>query len=86
MVRMEPRIYQKYIAIDKNGKQILYALLCKALYGLLESALLCYKKFLRDLLNQGFKLNPYDPRVAYKTVDGTQMTVTWHIEGIMQEQ
>ena len=27
----------------------------------------------------GFTLNPYDPCVANKMIDGHQMTVTWHV-------
>ena len=30
----------------------------------------------------GFKINPYDLCVANKTVNGTQMTVTWHVNDL----
>ena len=33
----------------------------KALYGLLKSALLFYKKLLTNLYMQVFEVNPYDP-------------------------
>jgi len=45
-----------------------------ALYGLLESAMLFYKKLVKDLQHYGFELNPYDPCVANKTVEGKWMT------------
>ncbi len=34
-----------------------------------------YRKLVVDLENAGFKLNPYDPCVVNKTINGTQMTV-----------
>ena len=54
----------------------------KALYGLLRSALLFYKKLSSDLENMGFEINPYDPCVANKMVNGSQMTVTWHVDDL----
>ena len=60
----------------------MYVLLHKALYELVESALLFYKKILKDLIAEGFTINPYDPCMAKKTVDGKQMTVTWHVDDL----
>ena len=31
----------------------------------------------------GFDINPYDPCVANKTVNGTEMTVRWHVDDLM---
>ncbi len=31
----------------------------------------------------GFGINPYDPCVANKMVNGTQMTIRWHIDDLM---
>ena len=70
MVRVEPCIYRKYVTMEKNGKQVLHVLQHKELYGLLERALLCYKKFFNDRRSVGFKVNPYDPCVANKMIDG----------------
>ena len=30
----------------------------------------------------GFEVNPYDPCVANKTINGLQMTVTWHMDDL----
>ena len=30
----------------------------------------------------GFELNPYDPYVANKIVDGAQLTVVWHFDAL----
>ncbi len=61
---------------------ILYIKMQKAIYGLLRSALIFYKKLVADLESIGFKLNPYDPCVANKEVNRTQMMVCWHIDGL----
>jgi hypothetical protein len=54
----------------------------KASYGLLRSALLFYKKLVKDLENYGFEINPYDPCVANMMIDGKQMTVIWHVDDL----
>jgi len=61
---------------------MLYVRLSKALYGLLQSALLFYKKLRKELEDFGFEVNPYDPCVANKIVNGSQMTVTWHVDDL----
>ena len=61
---------------------MLYVRLFKALYGLLQSALLFYKKLRGELEDYGFEVNPYNPCVANKIVNGSQMTVTWHIDDL----
>jgi hypothetical protein len=30
----------------------------------------------------GFEINPYDPCIANKTVNGTQMTIRWHVDDL----
>ena len=30
----------------------------------------------------GFEVNPYDPCVATKTINGSKMTVTWHVDDL----
>jgi hypothetical protein len=54
----------------------------KALYCCLRSALLFYERLVGDLTSQGFELNPYDPCVANKTIEGSQFTLTWHVDDI----
>jgi hypothetical protein len=31
----------------------------------------------------GFKVNPYDPRIATKVINGSQMTLQWHVDNLM---
>ena len=82
MVQVVPTLYRKYIMVDKRNKPILYVRLQKALYGLLRSALLLYKKLVGDLKGEGFVLNAYDPCMANKTVNGKQMTVCWQVDDL----
>ena len=66
LVQLERTMYRKYVTVGPNGETILYVRLLKALYGLLRSALLFYKKLRGDLERMGFEVNPYDPCVAKK--------------------
>jgi hypothetical protein len=72
MVIAAPQIYRKYITTDAKGQAVLFVKLQKALYGMLRSALLFYKKLLTDLVANGFNVNPYDPCVATKMIRGRQ--------------
>ena len=59
---------------------MLYVNLQKALYGLLVSALLLYRKLVTYLEKYMFKINPYYPFLVNKILKGHQITVTWHVE------
>jgi hypothetical protein len=54
----------------------------KAIYGLLVLAMLFYQKLAGDLTKYGFEINPYDPCVANKMVQGQQLTVSWHVDDL----
>ena len=82
MVKVDPKLYRKYVTTSAKGEPILYVKLNKALYGLLKSALLWYKKLRSELEEMGFVVNEYDPCVANCTVEGSQLTVTWHVDDL----
>ena len=82
MVLLDPTLYRPFITHDKNGVAVLYVEMDKALYGLLESALDFYLKLSGELKEKGYKINPYDPCVANKTVKGAQHTVIWHVDDL----
>jgi hypothetical protein len=65
-----------------KGVALLYVRMNKAMYGMLQSALLFYRKLTSELIDYGFKLNPYDPCVANMEINGFQMTVTWHVDDL----
>ena len=68
MIHIAPQIYRPYIKMDKKGTPILYVRLKKALYGILRSSLLFYRKLRGELEAYSFKINPYDPCVGNKMV------------------
>ncbi len=69
--------------ILEKGKSVLYLCLQKALYGMMKSALLFYRKLVSELQDVGFKINPYNPCVVNKMINGTQMTIRWHADDLM---
>ena len=68
MVHIAPQIYRPYVNMDKKGTPILYVRLKKALYVLLRSSLLFYRKLCVQLEAYGFRINPHDPYVGNKMV------------------
>jgi len=58
--------YEKFV-VTRENEAVLHVLVLKALYGMLVSAMLFYKKLK--------KVNPYDPCFANKIVRDRQVTV-----------
>jgi hypothetical protein len=56
-------------------KKALYLRLQKALYGMMKSALLFYRKLRSELKEMGFEVNPYNPCIVNKMVNRSQMTI-----------
>ena len=79
LIQIAPEIYKDHMTYEK-GQKIIYVQVLKAIYGMLQSALLFYKKIRNDLIENGFEINPYDPCIANKTVNGYQLTVAWHVD------
>ena len=73
--------YKKFVVMEGETK-VLYVRLNKALYGCVQSALLWYELFSTTLKEMGFELNPYDPCVANKMINGRQCTVTWYVDDL----
>ena len=82
MAKTDPKLYRKYLSNEKR-KKVLYLRLKKALYGMMKSALLFYKKLILELIGMGFIINPYDPCIANKMVNENQMTLRWHVNDLM---
>ena len=81
LVKMDPTTYRDKYVYEK-GTKVLYVVVCKAIYGMLQSALLFYKKLRKDLEGIGFQVNPYDPCIANRIVNGKQHTIAWHVDDI----
>jgi hypothetical protein len=82
MVKTNPKMYRQYVVLEK-GRSVLYLRLQKALYGMMKSTLLFYRKLVLELKKMGFEINPYDPCVANKMVNDMQMTIRWHVDDLM---
>ena len=78
---IDRKVYWKYVVIEKVTK-VLYTRINKALYGFFRSGLLFDLKLVIGLKLYGFKLNLYDPCVAYKMVNGERMNFIWHIDDL----
>ena len=84
MVKVAPALYCKYVTTNAKGKAVLYVQLEKAVYyGMMKSALLFYRKLVADLTSLGYVINPYDPCVANKMINGKQMTICWHVDDLI---
>jgi hypothetical protein len=44
------------------------------------TSLLCCKKFTKSFISYGFEFNPYHPYVANKMMEGSQMTICFHVD------
>ena len=81
LIQMEPENCVPHVSMEK-GQKVLHAHVRKAICGMLQSALLFYKKLRKDLEKNGFEVNPCDPCVANEMINGKQMTVSWHVDDL----
>lgn len=58
-----------------KSEKVLYVVVLHAIYGMVQAAILSYKKFRCDLEDIGLELSPYDPCVANRVVNGSQHNV-----------
>ena len=72
LINIDPVTYGPYVYIE----------VLKALYRMLISSILFYKKLQKDLESKGFKINPYDPCIANRIIHGKQQMVTWHVNDL----
>jgi hypothetical protein len=82
LVKMDPIKYEPLLTYE-NDRPVLYVKLLKALYGTLQAALLFWENLSGFLVNKlGFTVNPYDPCVVNKTINGKQCTALGHVDDI----
>jgi hypothetical protein len=81
LLEIAPKVYKGYSTYEGKMK-VLYIKMLKAIYGMLQSSLLYYKKFCKDIESIGFEVNPYNPCVANHVANGKQHTVSWHINDL----
>ena len=81
LLKLDYELYSPYVVMEK-GKKVIYMVVERAIYGMIISPMLWYKKLRGDLENQGFVVNPCDPCVANKKVNGKMLTVCWHVDDL----
>jgi hypothetical protein len=80
LVSIAPDVYGPYSSTNKARQKVLLMQCLNAVYITMVAALLYYKKFVKSLMKQGYKINPYDGCVANKLVKGKQVTICFHID------
>ena len=80
LMEIDPEYYKEYVWEDSKGQKHLITQCQNAIYGTMIASLLFYKKFVKVLQREGFELNPYDPCVANREVNGNQQTIVWHVD------
>jgi hypothetical protein len=58
LVSIAPDVYGPYVSTTKTGQKVLIVECLNAIHGTMVAAQLYYKKFVKSLVNHGFKLNP----------------------------
>ena len=71
--------YKPYVQYD-NINKVLHLKVMIAIYGCIESALLCYNFYINTLKDLGFIINTYDRFMANKNIDGNQCTIVWYVD------
>jgi hypothetical protein len=77
LVDIAPEAYKSQ---DKKGKKQLLVQCQIALYGTMVASLLYYRKFVKSLTDIDYIINPYDPCVANKIIEGEHMTICFHVD------
>ena len=80
LLDIAPAVYQSFVTTDKAGSKQLIVQCKNAIYGTMVASRLYYRKFSKSLIDYGFEFNPYDPCVANKMIDGSQMTICFHVD------
>jgi hypothetical protein len=79
LVRVAPDVYAQYVTDDKRGNKQLLVECMNAIYGTMVARLLYCCEFAASLTKKGFNMNPYNPCVWNKEIDGKQCTVCFHV-------
>ena len=80
MLQVAPEVYAEFVTVDKRGNKTLLVECANAIYGTMVAGLLYYRKFAASLTGDEFVMNPYDPCVWNKVIDGKQCTICFHVD------
>jgi len=82
IVKLEPRLYRKFVWRNKHGKSMLCVKLRKALYCTLQAALRYWRLLSDKLIYCGLKLNGYDRCITNKIINSKQCKIIWHVDDL----
>ena len=80
LLELDHDSFSGYIVYEKGR---IYAIVLKAIYGMLVASLLWYKKFRKELEEICFVFNSYDPCVANQVEKGKRHTIWFHIDDVL---
>ena len=80
LVKIAPDAHGPCVMEDKKGTKVLIVQCLNAMYGMMVASPLYYRKFVKSLTDIGFEINPYDPCVTNKIIEGSQMMVCFHMD------
>jgi hypothetical protein len=80
LVEIAPDVYKSYVSKDKKGSKHLLVQCQNALYGTMVASLLYYRKFVKSLTDIDVVINPYDPCLANKMIEGNHITIFFHVD------
>jgi hypothetical protein len=80
LVEIAPEAYSSCVSQEKKGNKQLLVQYQNTLYGTMVTSLLYYRKFVKTLTDIDFIINPYDPYVANKIIEGEHMTICFHVD------
>jgi hypothetical protein len=80
LVEIAPDVYTSYVSKNNKGTKQFLVQFQNALYGTMVASLLYYQKFVNSLTDIDFVINPYDPCVANKNIEGEHMTICFHVD------
>ena len=81
MVQISKETYGPFV-FQQKGESVLYVKLTRALYGCLKSSLQFWKQLTGVLSAEGFETNKYDACVMNKSINGSQCTITFHVDDL----
>ena len=79
ILELDSETYSKRVVYE-NGKEVIYVVVLRSIYGIFVASILFYKKFCGDLENIGFEFNPSDTCVSNRINVGKQHTVIFHVD------
>ena len=82
LVETDPIKWKKHL-MKEDGRDVIYVICDKAIYGTMNAALLAYKKLAKLFKGWSFVMNPYDPCVWNKMVGKYQMSIMFHIDDLL---